>query len=51
MKLPKQFDVQEFCRFIEIRRGIEALWAVVSKPIKFPKPRRRGDPTRWPKAA
>lgn len=51
MKIPKQFDVQEFCRFIEIKRGMEMLWAVVSKPIKFPTPARRRKDHERPKAA
>lgn len=44
LTLPERIAIQ--------RHHIEALWELVSKPLKFPAPprRRRGD-REWPKAA
>ena len=49
MKFPKQFSVEQYCRFVEIRRGIDLLWEIVSRPpAKLPS-RRKERPL--PKAA
>lgn len=45
-----RIDSGYFSRYTEIRRGMDILWDLVSKPLKFPARRRRQD-REIPKAA